>query len=281
MKNYQSFITEDQVTLAYTDEGSGPPLVFLSGWRMSSIWWSHQVQEFKRKFRVITIDMRGTGESEKQEKGYRLSRYAKDVHELLVEKELDNVNLIGWSLGASVIYSYIDQYGNNLLKSCVLIEQTPKCLNDSEWHLGLGHGTFDANQMALRENAIRTNDKSYIEELCQSIFFQKQENIEELKLRNWAKNDAEKMPSDFALKLVKDHWKQDWREVLGLIDRPTLIVYGGKSKFFHAQIGNYLKGSIIDAELKQIKNSGHAPFIENPDVFNKVLTDFLNKTELS
>ena len=66
--------TRDGVTLHYTDDGAGPPLVFISGWAMSGNWWQEQRRHFSRTHRVLVLDARAQGGSEMVTRGHRLSR---------------------------------------------------------------------------------------------------------------------------------------------------------------------------------------------------------------
>jgi non-heme chloroperoxidase len=103
-----TFRTNDGVELFYEDVGSGKPLVLVHGWAQSHRSFRHQVEHFAKFMRVINLDLRGHGDSEKPKFGYRISRLAKDLDELLTSLNLTDITLLGWSMGCSVIWSYLD-----------------------------------------------------------------------------------------------------------------------------------------------------------------------------
>ena len=77
--------------------------------------------------------MRGHGESEKPEHGYRIARLAKDLHDALVALELHAVSLAGHSMGCTVIWSYWDQFGDDRLSRLILIDQPATPLRWPNW----------------------------------------------------------------------------------------------------------------------------------------------------
>jgi len=97
--------TNDGVTLRYEEAGSGKPLVCIPGWSQTAAQFKHQLTGLSDRYRVIAVDMRGHGESDKPDNGYTIQRLAKDVQDLLVARNLTDVTLMGHSMGSSVIWS--------------------------------------------------------------------------------------------------------------------------------------------------------------------------------
>ena len=98
-----SFLTSDQVRLHYLEVGSGAPLIMIPGWSQTAEQYKFQIQELSANHRCFALDMRGHGASDKPEHGYSVHRLAKDVSEFLTQLKLDNVTLLGWSMGCSII----------------------------------------------------------------------------------------------------------------------------------------------------------------------------------
>lgn len=102
--------TGDGVTLRYLEAGSGSPLVIVPGWSATAATFHHQLDGLSERCRVIALDPRGHGTSDKPAYGYRVSRLAADVHDLLAALDLREVTLLGhssvvWSSGAISICS--------------------------------------------------------------------------------------------------------------------------------------------------------------------------------
>ena len=119
-----TFTTHDGVELEYRDRGgNGFPLVMLHGWGQTQSMFRHQLSDLAPDRRVITLDLRGHGLSAKPHFGYRIARFSRDVWELLDHLELDQVDALGWSMGVSVWWSFIDQYGTDRIRRFIAVDQ--------------------------------------------------------------------------------------------------------------------------------------------------------------
>jgi pimeloyl-ACP methyl ester carboxylesterase len=93
----------DGVEIAYTISGSGSPsLVFIHGWMCDQTFWSAQVTEFSRSNTVVTIDLAGHGLSGMNREHWPLMAYGGDVQTVVETLDLENVVLIGHSMGGAV-----------------------------------------------------------------------------------------------------------------------------------------------------------------------------------
>ena len=127
-----SFIT----TNYYKIHGDGKPLFMLPGWTCSTKFWKYNVNELARHFQVVLMDMRGHGESEKVLHNHRISRYAMDVKNLLDALDLKDVTVLGWSMGASILWSYIELFGNYRIDSLICADQSPAQYVKPDWSWG-------------------------------------------------------------------------------------------------------------------------------------------------
>lgn len=123
------------------DDGDGTPIVFLHGWNSTHEVFRETISGLQ-KCRCIAYDCCGHGKSEAPVNGITLDSLADDLHEIITFFKLDNVVLVGWSMGAATIWRYIHRYGCDRLAHLVLIDMSPKVLNDSEWKLGLWQGNY-------------------------------------------------------------------------------------------------------------------------------------------
>ena len=89
------FTTSDNVRLHYIEAGRGKPLVLIPGWSQTAEQFKHQISGLSDEYHVFAIDMRGHGESEKPDHGYRIHRLSADVHEFLVAQGLTDVTIGG------------------------------------------------------------------------------------------------------------------------------------------------------------------------------------------
>ena len=125
--------TSDGIRLHYLEAGSGPPLVMIPGWSQSAEQFKDQLTGLSGQHRVIALDMRGHGESEKPDFGYKISRLSKDLHDVLLALDLEEVALLGHSMGVSVIWSYWDLFGADRLAKLILVDQQAVLLQNPSW----------------------------------------------------------------------------------------------------------------------------------------------------
>ena len=132
-----TFRTTDDVTLAYTDQGEGRPVVLVHGYTAPASSWVLTVDALLAAgHRAIAFDRRAHGESDTPAHGQRMARHGRDLGELLAHLDLDDAVVVGASMGGNTIWAYVDQFGPARLAAAVIVDQTPKMLNAAGWEHG-------------------------------------------------------------------------------------------------------------------------------------------------
>ena len=99
------------INIAFRQQGEGPPLVLIMGYRLSSAAWPEKlVQGLAKNFTVITFDNRGTGQSDKPLTGYALANMARDVAGLLDEIGIESTYVLGYSMGGAIAQEFTRQF---------------------------------------------------------------------------------------------------------------------------------------------------------------------------
>ena len=124
---------DSNVTLSALKAGVGDPLIMIPGWSQSSEEWKGNAESLSAVREVIALDMRGHGESDKPDYGYRVYRLAQDLHETINKLKFSTVDLMAHSMGCSVIWAYIDLYGQDRIGRLVLVDQAPCMFPRAEW----------------------------------------------------------------------------------------------------------------------------------------------------
>lgn len=94
------------VNLSYTEQGSGEPtLLFVHGWCCSHLFWGHQLPEFAERYRVIAVDLRGHGESDKPDQDYTIAGFVDDLLWLMGELRLRQPVIVGHSMGGVIAFN--------------------------------------------------------------------------------------------------------------------------------------------------------------------------------
>jgi pimeloyl-ACP methyl ester carboxylesterase len=251
--------TSDGVKLNYTDEGAGPPVVLIGGGGMAASAWGLQREALAHDFRVLALDRRGHGASDTPDHGSRMARHGKDVMDFLDSVELTDVLLIGASMGASVIWSFVDLFGNDRLRGIVSIDQTPKMINEGDWTLGM----YDLTWSSL-ERFVASFPVGYQP-------FHKVPPPEVLELFT---RDPGSFSLDAFRPLLRDHAVQDWRDVLPLVDVPVLVIAGRHSPFWPWESSAFIADQVQKGDLLILEDSGHAPFLEEHEAVNEALKAF-------
>lgn len=269
--------TSDGMRLSYVERGSGRPLVMIPGWSQTAAQFKHQLDGLSDRNRVIAIDMRGHGESDKPAHGYKIPRLAKDLWDALRALDLSDVALAGHSMGCSVIWSYVELFGNERLAKLVLIDQMPFITGNPLWSQQERDDAgciFDGKSLYDIINALAGADGVKTTESFIGGMFTKAHPPAEL---NWVIAQNLKMPRAHAATLLYNHATQDWRDTIARIDLPTLIV-GARTSLVGWKSQEWMQRQIEGSRLsifEENEGGNHFMFMENPAKFNRLVRDFL------
>lgn len=150
-------IDNQGVNIDYTDSKIGDTtLLFIHGWGINKTYWINQVAHFEKKFRVITVDLPGFGNSGKNRKTWTVEDYTRDIHAVLTKLNLKNTILIGHSMSGSIIVEtaikhpslVIGLVGVDNLKNTGVI-LTPQI--EKEWAEFYSHARIDFQQTVSQD----------------------------------------------------------------------------------------------------------------------------------
>ncbi len=270
------FTTSDGVTLRYREAGSGPTVLMLHGWSQGAALFKHQLSGLSDRYRTIALDMRGHGQSDKPDHGYRIARLATDLHEFLQALDLQSVDLIGHSAGCAVIWSRMEMFGSDRIAKLVLIDEPAALLADPGWseveRLAAGGILKPDDLYRFADRLAGPEGEAATREMISSMVTPamsaaETEAIIAVNLQ---------FPRPLAARLLVDNVTQDWRDFIPRITLPTLIVFGRSSphpiecqQWIHEQIA----GSKLEV-FETAEGGSHFLFYEAPDKFNRLVADF-------
>lgn len=268
----------DGAKIPYRMKGTGPAFIMVHGWSQSGAMFQHQLDALSDRYTVIVPDVRGHGEAPEPAGGLRMARLGMDLRELIRHLSLDEVSLLGWSMGVSVLWAYVDMFGTSAVKKFVFVDQ-PSMLTvvagmDENDALDAG-ALFTVPQLLDLYAAIKGPDG----ETTRAGFVQGMvtKTIAPA-LYNWILAEDAKTSQRVAAELLLSHCTNDWRDVLDRIDRPTLVI-GGSVSHVAPQSQRYIHGRIpgsVYHEFDADHGGAHFPFLEAPDAFNAVVGSFLD-----
>src|SRR5215213_1528221 len=105
-----SLISIDDIQMAYTDAGSGRPIVLIHGYPFNRSLWNEQVAALSNTYRVIAPDLRGFGESDSSPAPVTMNRMAQDVAQLMEHLEIPQAVVGGLSMGGYVALAFYKQF---------------------------------------------------------------------------------------------------------------------------------------------------------------------------
>jgi pimeloyl-ACP methyl ester carboxylesterase len=259
----EQFRTADGVHIAFDDEGEGRPLVLLHG-LMANRGFFRAQRALAERFRIVTVDLRGHGDSREAGEAPTIETLAGDVASLAAALDLDDAVGIGWSLGAAVLWHVLSGPESGRFAGAVVVDMTARVMNTSGWDLGLSPEVCEA-----RAQAIASDFESFATAAGTAIFAEPNHPLSAWAAAEFARNDAAAIGALWA-SLVG----QDFRPRLSAIRQPTLILHGARSHLYGADTADHLVAALPEARAVTFDRSGHAPHLEQPERFNAALADF-------
>lgn len=265
--------TGEEITLAYSDYGSGQPVVFIHGWPSSREMWEYQLADtVNAGYRVIKYDRRGFGKSSKPWTGYDYDTLAGDLHEVIEQLDLQQVILVGFSMGGGEVARYIANYGEQRIARIALISTVlPYLMKTSDNPEGVEKKVFDE----MAENI--KNDRIGFMESFGKMFF----GIGLLNrplstaLLNYYHQLTTVATQQSTLECAKSFAGTDFRSDLKKITVPTLIVHGDSDKVVPFENSSQRTASMIPGSELIVYNEGpHGLFYTHRELLNKDLLNF-------
>jgi len=264
--------TQDGAFIYYEDHGSGKPIVLIHGFTCSSKFFRNNVSELSKDFRVITMDLRGHGNSSKVLCGHCIPQYARDVRALLEHLELYDVTLLGWSMGGSVVLDYWRQFlGNSRLSKLILNDNSlfPFSLEDWNAHRYKNYN-YDAANAEIIE--LYNNPVAHTRNSARSWFKNGVASDADLE---WMSKESLKIPPWIAAAIFSDFINRDSSQILPSVTVPTLVLAPGDSEK-KIQACEYYVSKLSQGYIDYL-DDGHTAFYTQPEKFNKLIIDFLGR----
>jgi microsomal epoxide hydrolase len=253
------FVTSDGVRLHYLEAGRGPAIVFQPGWTMPAEIWRPQIDYFSRRYHVVALDPRSQGDSDKPNDGNYSERRAQDIHELLAHLQLPSAVLVGWSLGAPELLTYVEQFGTKDVRALVLVDSAP--VGDKP----------DLEMVTAMLNWFRqaeTDRQKFTDSFVRGMYKKPQS---EDYLQSVMKASLQ-TPSNTAFALIAGlESRGDWSPAMKKVDKPVLVTV---TAYNHAA-ADLIKKYIPTAQTEVFEDAGHALFVDDAARFNATLEKFV------
>lgn len=272
----EKFIETNGIKLHTIIAGSGEPLILLHGFPDFWYGWKNVISGLKDEFKLIVPDMRGYNLSEKPEgiENYTLDILIEDIKGLSEKLGFNEFNLVGHDWGGMVSWALAEKYPEILKKLIVLNAPHPKIFrklitkdNDQKKASGyigrfIKEGEnflFENNFQALQLSVFGTakNKKAFSE-------FDKEKYIE-----------AWSQPGALTGGVNYYRANRRYEEWSGIINVPTLVIFGMKDMFVLPKVLEGLEDFIKDLKIVRIENASHWVMHDDPELVNSSIQSFL------
>jgi len=262
----------DTVCLYYEDFGDGPAIVFTSCGVQTHKMWENQVAGLTDRFRVITYDWRGTGDSDKPRSGYFADTAAADLIALLEMLNLGRAALVGHGIGAQLTLIAATARPD-LVSKMVLVSAGPWVVGDLDGIGGMSREFMEywGNIFYPEQGGGLSHAAAYADLGENWLFHQPPHPA----VAHAVLEQALAWPQYVANAFVKDFSKVDSRQRLTQVNWPTLIIQGRHDRKQRYEGALYLAKHIAGAQLHTLEESAHMGQVEQISEFNAVLADFM------
>jgi microsomal epoxide hydrolase len=260
------FLTSDGVKLHYLEAGSGPTIVFVPGFTAPAEVWEPQLAHFAATHRVVALDPRSQGRSEKPTEGHHLVRRGKDIGELIEHLGAAPAVVVGWSLGVLEILTYAQEFGTDSFRGVVLVDMSlgvdeqlgephPWEPETRAWMAGLQLDRRNWTREWVRDLYRSEQTDEYFDAMTQAVLA---------------------TPTNTAVTLLSNLMlmeERDLRPVVDELDRPVLFV--ASSQPWAVAEAEMVRERWPEIRVEVLEDTGHALFVDKPERFNRVLEEFL------
>ncbi len=228
--------------------------------------------------RVISYDRRGFGSSSQPWEGYDYETFAADLEALLSHLDLQNVTLVGFSMGGGEVARYIGRYGTDRISKAVLASAVPPFLYQSDDNPdgGLDDATIEQFEEGVSGDRIAFLD-NFTEQFLspgRGLTGEKVQTSEPL--REYLRDIAAFASPKGTLDCITAFGKTDFRDDLSKFDVPTLVIHGDSDQVVPFEVsGKRSHEAIADSSLELIEGGPHGINATHAEQFNRALLDFL------
>ncbi|HWG26858.1 alpha/beta hydrolase [Actinospica sp.] len=250
----------DGAQIAYQVDGNGPPLLLLSGQANNHHWWDGVRDDFAHVRTTITLDYRGTGDSDKPDAPYSIEIFARDALAVLDELGIESADVYGTSMGGRTAQVVAGRYPNRVRKLIL------GCTSPGGKH-AIERGD------AVRRSLAQVDREAARQALAELMYTPAWLADHPGPYQTMGDPDMPDYARRHHLRASGGH---DAWDLLPAISSQTLVLHGTDDVFNPAANAPLLAERIPDARLHMIERARHAYFEEFRDVAGPLVLDFLD-----
>jgi non-heme chloroperoxidase len=256
-----------RLRLREAGDPQGPSLLFLHGWSQCGLCWAPQFEsDLARDFRLVAMDLRGHGRSDKPADAYGDSAlWAADLHAVITELALERPVVTGWSYGGLVICDYLRGNGDAALGGVHLVGAITE-LGTTTAAASVGPEFLAAARDSYSDDVVECI--AGVENYLRVVVGPELPDQDMALLVGY----NALVPPQVRKQLFKRRVNND--DVLRALTVPVLVTHGADDQVVLASAGERHAGLISHARHSVYPDAGHAPFVQASTRFNQELRDF-------
>ncbi len=263
----------DGTNLFYKDWGSGPPVVLIHGWPVNADMWEYQMPFLASQgLRTVAYDRRGFGRSDQPWSGYNYDTFADDLSSVLDHLGLEQVTLVGFSMGGGEIARFLSRHGPGRIAKAVLVSAvTPYLLKTPDNDTGAPVSVF--NDMVEGLNKDRP---SFLTDFGKKFFgVNLLSHAVSAETLQWQQNLALMASPKATIDCVRAFGETDFRRDMAAFTVPTVIIHGDKDQTVPIEASGQVAHRMIPgSRLEVYGGAPHGLFITEKDRLNADLLNF-------
>ena len=264
----------NDINLYFEDHGSGPPVVLIHGDPLNGRSWERQERALLAAgYRAINYDRRGFGLSSQPTVGYDYDTFAADLNALLEHLDLQDIVLVGFSMGTGEVTRYLGRYGSARVRKAALLGAIPPFLLQTDDNPeGVPGEVFEGIKAAVVKDRY-----AYFKDFFDNFYNTDVLGGSRISEQAWqASFNVAAGASPHASYACVDSWLTDFRGDLPKIDVPILVVHGTEDRILPiSATASRLPGLVDDLKLVTVEGGPHNIAWTHPDEVNKPLLEFL------
>lgn len=267
--------TADAVSLHIEDSGGrGRPVVLIHGWPLSAKSWAPQAAVLQAAgYRVVAYDRRGFGQSDKPASGYGFDMLADDLQRVMEQCDLQDVTLVGFSMGGGEVARYIARYGESRLHSVVFAAAVPPYLMRT---VGNPEGPLTTEKAQEHKKALEENRDGFFDQFTRDFFSAHGALLVTESQRGDAIALCHQSAQHAALACMDSFGTTDFRENLKKVTVPTLVIHGEADAIVPIEgSGDRTHRVIAHSKLVRVKGAPHGLNMSHAQAFNDAILSFL------
>lgn len=263
VKQVVPFVKANGIHMHYLQDGAGPNLTILGGLGDSARNWGLLARRLAKNFRVLILDHRGVGQSEKAKPPYSISQFAKDTIGVFHALEISQSHVLGFSMGGMVALQMVLDFPN-FVDKLVLVSTSPS------------KKMFPPDKIVRKILKNYTHDEGHYAQTYKLLFSEKfRKNYPLNSFSRFKISDPHPQPKENFLAQYEAVINFDICDHLNKIKNKTLIIAGSADVITPPQAAQYLHKNIPNSHLDFYKGCQHIPQAEEPKRFLQDVIQFL------